>query len=342
MPQILVIDDSADDRLLIGRQILLEHPDSDIIEVPTRDMFDVVLRQTNPALAIVDYSLGWADGISLFQQIREAHPTCSVIMYTGTLGEDYAVEAMKAGLDDYIIKDSSRLPRFRASVRAMLDQSRERVARRQAEASRDLLLSEVYHRVHNNLQIVLGLLRLHARKIRNADARNLLEDLERRIHSLAAVQERLYQSQDFRAIQFGAYLSELAEALVEMARNTRRIATEFDIAPVQIPITLGAPLGLIANELITNAFEHAFTGRDAGTLKIALGEESCAEGRKVRMTVADDGVGMTKSGAANGLGSFLVKGLAEQIGASVARETRPGQGTTVRVEFLIAKDGPKP
>lgn len=137
--RILVIDDNSNDRLLVRREILRDHGAAEIVEIESRQQFEEALADLHIDLAIIDYSLGWAEGLSIFRQVRAVDGDCGAIMYTGTLGEDYAVEAMKAGLDDYIIKDIARLPRLRASIRALLSQRSDRQALRRAEARyRDL------------------------------------------------------------------------------------------------------------------------------------------------------------------------------------------------------------
>lgn len=77
---------------------------------------DGALRGPRPDLAVVDYALGWGQGIGLSGEIKATFPDCPVIMFTGTLGEEYAVQAMKAGLDDYIIIDPKRIPRSRSRL----------------------------------------------------------------------------------------------------------------------------------------------------------------------------------------------------------------------------------
>jgi two-component sensor histidine kinase len=339
MPRFLLIDDNDDDRALVRREIRREHPDADIADVASRAEFDAALAGPPPDLTVVDYALGWGQGIELFGEIKAAHPNCPVIMFTGTLGEEHAVAAMKAGLDDYIIKDPLRLPRLRASMHAVLAQTQDRLARRRAEAARDVLLKEVFHRVHNSLQTVLGLLRMHAGRAKDPQTKEVLEDLGRRVHSLAMVQARLYQGESYRTIDFAAYLRELSAALASLGQQDRHVALRLDLAPLTVPVEIAAPLGLIANELITNAFEHAFLGRRAGTVHVALDVDSKAPGR-IRLTVADDGNGIamapSEAGTTGGIGMYLIRGLGQQIGARIDIGPNGDRGTRAVVALDLA------
>jgi two-component sensor histidine kinase len=340
----LIIDDNEDDRVLVRREIGRDHPGADMVEVASRADFDAALDGPAPDVAIVDYALGWGQGIELFRELKSAHPDCPVIMFTGTLGEEHAVAAMKAGLDDYIVKDPRRLPRLRASIHAVLTQTVDRAARRRAEAARDVLLMEIFHRVHNSLQTVLSLLAMHARRARDPETKEVLADLGRRVQSLAMVQARLYQGESYRSIDFGAYLRELAEALAGLGRRGRDIALDLELAPITVPIELAGPLGLIANELICNAFEHAFADRQTGTVRVALAADPAAPQQRVRMTVADDGIGLAAGtapdeGGASGMGMYLIRGLAGQIGATVEREAAASAGTTFAVAFDLKAEG---
>ena len=141
--RILLIDDNSNDRLLVRREIIRDHKQVTIVDVETREQLDEALSDHPVNLAVIDYSLGWGEGLTIFRQVRSVDADCAAIMYTGTLGEEHAVEAMKAGLDDYIVKDTARLPRLRASIHALLAQQNQRRAFRRAEARYRNLFSKV-------------------------------------------------------------------------------------------------------------------------------------------------------------------------------------------------------
>jgi two-component sensor histidine kinase len=344
--RVLLVDDSADDRALAARQIRRDHPGMEFVEVGSEAALEEALGERSAPfdIAVVDYALGWSTGIKVFRRIKDTMPDCGVIMFTGTLGEEYAVEAMKAGLDDYVIKDPRRYPRLRASVTAILQQREERRALRRAEADRDVLLKEVFHRVHNGLQTVMGLLRMHAGRVTDEGARQLLENLGQRIHALALVQGRFYRGEDYRTVEFDAYLRELAEAHAGLDGRSA-ISVEVVASPLRLPSEVAVPLGLIANELLANALKHAFLSDRTGRVVVSL---ASGDGRsEVTLLVSDDGVGLSDRATGGawprrepGIGTQLIRGLARQIGAEFA--LRPGQdatGTAASVRVPLGDGG---
>jgi two-component sensor histidine kinase/CheY-like chemotaxis protein len=345
--RILLVDDNPQDRALAAREIRRDHPKAAFIEAGTRAALEAALGAGPPPfdIAIVDYALGWATGIEVFHRIKAAQPDCGVVMFTGTLGEEYAVEAMKAGLDDYVVKDPRRYPRLRASATAILQQREERRALQRAEADRDVLLKEVFHRVHNGLQTVMSLLRIHAGRVADAEAKRLLEGLGRRIHALALVQGRLYHGEDYRTVDFDAYLRELAEAHASLDGRPD-VVIEVSAPPLRLPVEVAVPLGLIANELLTNALKHAFPGGSPGRVVISL--SAGGDGSEAVLSVADDGLGLPEGrpvgGGAprreGGIGSLLIDGLTRQIGGDfVLRRREDGPGAEARLRVSLQGGG---
>jgi two-component sensor histidine kinase len=345
--RVLLVDDRSDDRALAAREIRRDHPDVAFIEAGSEEEFRTALAAASTPfdVTVVDYALGWSTGIKVFHQIRAAMPDCGVVMFTGILGQEYAVEAMKAGLDDCVAKDPRRYPRRRASVTAILQQREERQALRRAEADCDILLKEVFHRAHSSLQAVMALLRMHAGRVTDEGARRLLEDLGGRIHALALVQGRLYRGDDYRTVEFDEYLREPAAAHARLA-DRPEVAIEVGSEPIRLPVDLAVPLGLIANELLSNALKHAFPNGRAGHIVLSLAPD--ADGAVVVLAVGDDGAGM-HAGAGDGrvaerqgggIGSQLVRGLARQIGAEFTLGSGSGgAGTAGRVRVPLGSHG---
>jgi two-component sensor histidine kinase len=345
--RILLVDDNPEDRALAAREIRRDHREAVFVEAGSRAAFEAAIQAGPPSfnIAVVDYALGWSTGIEIFRHIKQAMPDCGVVMFTGTLGEEYAVEAMKAGLDDYVVKDPRRYPRLRASVTAILQQREQRRALRRAEADRDVLLKEVFHRVHNGLQTVMALLRIHAGRVADAEAKRLLEGLGRRIHALALVQGRLYHGEDYRTVEFDAYLRELAEAHAGL-NGRPEIVVEVLAHPLRLPVDVAVPLGLIANELLTNALKHAFPGDRAGRVVISLA--SGGGGSEATLSVTDDGAGLPAQISIagdggrreGGVGSQLIAGLGRQIGAEFAMRPRDDvPGTEARIRVPLGDGG---
>jgi PAS domain S-box-containing protein len=131
--RILMVDDNPDDRMLIRRALVREFPEVEIIEVGDPKSLAAALDDGPFDLVITDYGLGFTDGFALLDRLKAQWPECPVILCTGTLSEEIAVEALRKGLDDYVLKDPRRFMRLPAAVRTAIDHARQRSAARAAE-----------------------------------------------------------------------------------------------------------------------------------------------------------------------------------------------------------------
>ncbi|MCK4941371.1 PAS domain S-box protein [candidate division WOR-3 bacterium] len=140
---ILIIDDNPDDRALTVRALLLEFPDLQMKQIRSAQDFSVALKDTEFDLVITDYKVHWIDGLEVLHKIKEIAPDCPVIMFTGTGNEEIAVDAMRAGLDDYVIKSPKHFVRLPAAVRSVVDRLMQRRAKEKAEARYRMLFEDV-------------------------------------------------------------------------------------------------------------------------------------------------------------------------------------------------------
>jgi two-component system cell cycle sensor histidine kinase/response regulator CckA len=130
---ILLIDDNPDDRTLAIRDLKREFPDLDVEQASDSATLSSALASNRFDLAITDYQLRWTDGLTVLRAIKSQRPDCPVIMFTGTGSEEIAVEAMNAGLDDYVLKSTRQYARLPGVVRRVLDQAAQRRSLREAE-----------------------------------------------------------------------------------------------------------------------------------------------------------------------------------------------------------------
>lgn len=177
---------------------------------------------------------------------------------------------------------------------------------RRAELDRSLeqnrtLLREVHHRVKNNLQTVSSLIQLQPLP---AQAK---KELRARIGAMATVHEQLYRRDNFGEVQLGDYLSSIVEAVRQSYGSNARI--EQRVEPLMADPETAVSLGLIVNELATNAMKYAFPNRD-GELLIAL---SRLDEDKAQLVIADDGVGLGDTTSAKGIGLRLVQSLVQKL-----------------------------
>lgn len=124
--KILIVDDNPDDRALLIRELESEDPSVMITEARNAEELQLRLDSIRYDLVITDYQLNWSTGIDVLKRVKKLNPDCSVIMFTATGGEEVAVEAMKNGLQDYILKSPKHLSQLRTSVRHALEAVKQR------------------------------------------------------------------------------------------------------------------------------------------------------------------------------------------------------------------------
>lgn len=131
--QLLLIDDNPDDRLLVLRELSREFPHLRTQEIKDARDFNQALDKGEFNLVITDYQLRWTNGLEILHAVKDRYPQCPIIMFTGTGSEEIAVQAMKAGLDDYVIKSPSHYLRLASAVRLVWERSQQRLALEESE-----------------------------------------------------------------------------------------------------------------------------------------------------------------------------------------------------------------
>jgi diguanylate cyclase len=192
-----------------------------------------------------------------------------------------------------------------------------------------LLLRELNHRVKNHLQMITSMLALQAARQADASARQDFEKAIQRIHTLAGLHARLYRDDGFEAIDMRAYLTDICDGLRGAVLPESRIELVCQPAPIYLAIDQAVPIGLIVNELATNAVKYAFPAGRAGTVGVRLD----VKGDRATLFVIDDGVGFSSVAATrHGIGLGMVEGLARQIGGELDVTSTPG--TQYAVSFI--------
>lgn len=206
-------------------------------------------------------------------------------------------------------------------------QERDEVESRLQE--KEAMLREIHHRVKNNLQIVSSLLSLHSRQD-TAGAGPVLRECQERIEAMALIHERLYQSENMTEVDLADYLTELTTRQLRAMGGAADIDIRLNMDALLTSLDVAIPLGLIANELITNCRKHAFVGRSTGTVCVSLR----VTGSSAVFEVRDDGVGSPSlaDDHPGHLGLRLVRILADQLGANLEL-SGDGNGATVRLKF---------
>jgi PAS domain S-box-containing protein len=215
------------------------------------------------------------------------------------------------------------------------EQVRTQKALASALAAKELLLKEVHHRVKNNLQIISSLLYMQSESLQDLAAARALQDSQERVQCMALIHGRLNLDGEPDRLDFREYASTLARDLFHSyGVDPERIALRFELDPVSLGLNQAIPCGLILNELLTNSLKHAFPDQRRGEILVAL---SWAEGQPVKLTVADDGVGLPAEfdwKESQSLGLRIMNILGRQLDGAIRRKT--GVGTVFSLEFQRA------
>ncbi len=205
---------------------------------------------------------------------------------------------------------------------------------RDSLAQKEILVREIHHRVKNNLQLVMSLLNLHARRIRDPRAEVAFAEARSRINALATLHRRLYESESLQEIDLRWFLDDLCAELRRggLSRG-RNVDLNVDAPSEVIGPDVAVPLGLLVTEAITNAYKHAFNERDGGHINVHVTRESPTS---LLLTIRDDGTGFDTASSAqdhNGLGRSLIEAFVRQLRGEL--ETRSEDGTVVQVRFPL-------
>jgi PAS domain S-box-containing protein len=200
---------------------------------------------------------------------------------------------------------------------------------------KEYLLREIHNRVKNNFAILISLMNMQRDQSGNTELSSSLTDLQLRVRTMSLVHEQLYQNQEISTIPFDNYLHHLT-LIISSSFNNPRIRLQTEIHPCRVAIEMALPLGLILNELITNAYKYAFPGDKTGTIWVRLSPEN---DQKFSISICDDGIGLPEDFSMNStqsMGSQIVGILLEQIEASL-KVTSAG-GACFRILFSTLQE----
>jgi len=177
-------------------------------------------------------------------------------------------------------------------------------------AEREGLLQEIHHRVKNNLQIISSLLSLQSKSLQDTDAQAAIQESRNRVKSMSLIHEQLYQEHTMSGVEMGDYIRRLTNSLVSSyGLDTGRVDVRWSSDPMVLDVDTAIPIGLILNELITNAIKYAFPDRQ-GTLDVSLKDH----GDYLLLRISDDGVGLGKgAGGGTSFGLSMVNSLLRKL-----------------------------
>ena len=237
---------------------------------------------------------------------------------------DYAVRVPKASNDE--------LGMLTQTFNEMLSRIEESdTGLRKAIGEKDVLIQEVHHRVKNNLQVILSLFDMQSRQIDNEEALEVFQDCKARIRSMSLVHELLYGSSDLSKIDFRQYVKKLADDLTtSYLPDERELKTDIDLKHLELDISKAVPLGLLANEVLTNSIKHAFTDQPKPEVFVKQ-----IPGDRLKILIGDNGKGLPPDidlAKAKTFGLRIIRLLAEQLNADLTVETTEGTVYTIQMD----------
>ncbi|AJT41431.1 sensor histidine kinase [Psychromicrobium lacuslunae] len=208
--------------------------------------------------------------------------------------------------------------------------------RRELElVTKDATIREIHHRVKNNLQTVAALLRMQSRRMQSTEAKHGLEQAMRRVATIALVHETLSQGLS-QNVDFDELIGRHFRLAAEVASPTQMVRTEREGEFGELASDLATPLALVINELVTNAVEHGLEDR-GGTVRLIAERYSKEDGSEIlRVSIADDGVGLPETPLEEGLGLQIVRTLVtSELDGTIRWEPVASGGTVVIIELPL-------
>jgi PAS domain S-box-containing protein len=342
-----IVDISSRKRLEERFRQVVESAPSAMVMINQRGAIEMVNAQAERVFGFGrDEMLGQSIEMLVPQRFRGKHPALR-----GAFFHDPQSRPMGAGRDLYgLKKDGGEFPveiglnpietdegtMVLSAIVDVSDRKHKEASIQTALKEKDILLSEIHHRVKNNLQIVHSLLDLQSGNVTDLVALGLMRESQNRILSMALIHQTLYESKDFARVDFGKFLDALVPTLVtSYGVAADRCTLTIDAQEVLLPINAAIPSGLLVNELITNALKHAFPQDRIGTINIHLASEADA---RVLLAVSDDGVGIPDGfdiAGATTLGLQLVTLLVDQLGGEL--EVHRANPTRFSVRFPLQR-----
>lgn len=350
---VLFVEDSKNDVILLLHKLREGGFDVKYEDVDTPEAMRHALEKQKWDIILSDYSMPRFTGIAALKVLKQSGQDLPFILVSGTIGEEIAVEAMRAGASDYVLKDNTTrlIPAIKrelhdAQERHALRKSEEEKARLEEELGRSketeavlnasneaktMMMREVHHRVKNNLAVIQSLLSMQMRQIRDETYVSFFRKTLDRLKSMALLHEKLYRTGDLKNLEAAEYIHTLSDALFHSYNIGRNIRLSYDLNPALLNVDTMIPLGLIINELVSNALKHAFPDGREGEIKIsftAVGE------REYQLAVRDNGMGLPKdfeSCKSDSLGISIVTTLVKQLDGKL--DIAGEDGTEFRIVF---------
>jgi two-component sensor histidine kinase len=199
-------------------------------------------------------------------------------------------------------------------------------------AENELLLKEIHHRVKNNLELVKSLISLQSAQMEDSASKDAMMASQNRVQSMGIIHQKLYQGGNLGSIEMKDYFLNLGEGILDTFNAEDKVKIECAMDTLELDVDTAVPIGLIVNELLTNALKYAFPENRNGTIQISLSQ---ASPETLSLKVTDNGVGKDAGAATKGtgFGSQLIQLLTQQLNGTMTENSE--HGTMVSFNFKI-------
>nr|WP_321237140.1 histidine kinase dimerization/phosphoacceptor domain -containing protein [uncultured Psychroserpens sp.] len=196
----------------------------------------------------------------------------------------------------------------------------------------ELLLREIHHRVKNNLELVKSLISLQSADLEDSATKDAMIASQNRVQSMGIIHQKLYQGEHLGSIDMKDYFVNLSDGILDTFNAENKVKVECAMEQLDLDVDTAVPIGLIVNELLTNALKYAFPNDSKGKIKISLRQSNP---NILSLKVIDNGIGKTTESQSKGtgFGSQLIKLLTQQLNGIM--EEKYDNGTSVMFEFKI-------
>lgn len=345
IPQVLYIDDDEGLRRLVAKDLKRA---GYIVETAVSGSDGMrKLQEGRFDLVALDHHMPEETGLELLGRIVALDDPPSVIFVTSELDSRVAVAALKAGAYDYVIKEAGGefLPLLRAAISGAVEMHRtlrlkeraERELREQRDRyaalaeERELLISEINHRVANSLQIVAAFLRIQSGAISSEEAKRALQAAMARVEAVSHVHRQLYKGGGVRRVDLGGYLRQLISDLGQLVEGFDTAQhTMVECEELETDADRALAVGIVVTEMVINALKHAYPDGTGGPVRVNCRRR---DGR-IQITVEDDGKGMDANpkGDAAGLGQQIIRMMVDKLNARMEHDGQH-KGTRIVISF---------
>ncbi|MGK6311990.1 sensor histidine kinase [Neorhizobium sp. DT-125] len=274
---------------------------------------------------VLDHYLKTGTGLDILHRLKDRGSDIPVIYVTGSSDATIAIDALKSGASDYVIKTvgDEFWPLMESAIRQGIATAELRRAQEKAEQEirlgkerAEVLLAEVNHRVANSLALVAALIRLQVSSSRNEDVKAALAETQARITAIAGMHRSLYTSDDVRHVEMDKYLGTLVREVQDTVNDQQRPSIRLEAEPVSLASDRAVSVGMIVTELLTNALKYAYPAGVEGEVRVLFKRKD--EGSAL-LAVEDDGIGWREGDQpkGTGLGSRIVKSMAATLGSTI-------------------------